>query len=280
MTTFPLTDCCAMLGIDPKTLRHWLHHAQMTLHVHPTDGRSKCLTTEQLQQLAALHACSLALPEVLAPSQLVQSSPLTTPAMPASQPETELLGKLAHLETQVTTLQEHLTHLALELLHERELRSERRLQALEALLQQPATIASSSPISTRAEGSKRKEGAAQTPGLPPTHRRPRARVLPLIAYAASGRYVVICPSVGELSLVPDSPEWFAWLASLSSFQFVGKLGRFSAHRVFHQGPTRYWQANRVIHQHRYKPYLGGTEHLTIDCLEQVAATLQSYADSR
>ena len=280
MTTIPVTDCCAMLGIDPKTLRHWLHHAQMPLHAHPTDRRSKGLTTEQLLQLAALHACSLALPEVLAPSHLVQSAPLTAPATPLSQPETELLGKLAQLETQVASLQQHLAHLALDLLQERELRAERRLQALEALLQQPAAVASSWPISTRAQGSKRVEGAAQAPGLPPTHRRPRARVLPLIAYAASGHYVVICPSAGELSVLPDSPECFAWLASLSSFQFVGKLGRFSAHRVFHQGPTRDFQANRVIHQHRYKPYLGGTEHLTIDCLEQVAAPLQSYADSR
>jgi hypothetical protein len=269
-----------MLGIDPKTLRHWLHQAQMALHVHPTDGRSKCLTTEQLQQLAALHACSLALPEVLPPKPRVQSSPPLASATPACPPDSVLLGKLAQLETQVASLQQHLTHLALDLLQERELRSERRLQALEALLQHPAAVASSWPISTRAEGSQRQQGAAQAPGLPPTHRRPRARVLPLIAYAASGHYVVICPSAGELSLVPDSPEWFAWLASLSSFQFVGKLGRFSAHRVFHQGPTRYWQANRVIHQHRYKPYLGGTEHLTIDALEQVAATLQSYADSR
>jgi hypothetical protein len=39
MTTFPLTDCCAMLSIDPKTLRHWLKLAQMPLHVHPTDAR-------------------------------------------------------------------------------------------------------------------------------------------------------------------------------------------------------------------------------------------------
>jgi hypothetical protein len=275
MTTIPVTDCCAMLGIDPKTLRHWLHHAQMPLQAHPTDGRSKCLTTEQLQQLAALHARSLALPE-----PRVQSSPHPASATPACPADSVLLGKLVQLETQVASLQQHLTHLALDLLQERELRSGRRRQALEALLQQPAAIASSSPLSTRAEGSKRQEEAAQAPGLPPMHRRPRARVLPLIAYAASGHYVVICPSAGELSLVPDSPEWFAWLASLSSFQFVGKLGRFSAHRVFHTGPTRYWQANRVIHQHRYKPYLGGTEHLTIDCLEQVAATLQSYADSR
>jgi hypothetical protein len=52
MTTIPLTDCCMMLGIDPKTLRHWLTQAHLPLHTHPTDARIKCLTLEQVQQLA------------------------------------------------------------------------------------------------------------------------------------------------------------------------------------------------------------------------------------
>ncbi len=271
MTTIPLTDCCAMLGIDPKTLRHWLHQAQMSLHAHPTDGRIKCLSREQVQHLAALHARPIALPEGCAPCQQVPSSPLPPPAC---QPATELLDKLSQLEAQVASLQHHLTHLALDLLQERELRYERRLQALEACVP-PTTAPAASPAQApiRAEATKWEEGACQ-------QRRPRSRVLPLIEYGASGSYVVICPTQGDLSLVPDSPPWFAWLASVSSFRFVGKRGRFSAHRVFHKGPTRYWQANRVIHQHRYKPYLGGTEHLTIDRLEQTAATLQSYLEAR
>jgi hypothetical protein len=93
-------------------------------------------------------------------------------------------------------------------------------------------------------------------------------------------YIVICPQEGELHLRPDSPEWFAWLACVSSFRFVGKCGRFTACRVYDKGPTRSWQAHRVIHQRHYKPHLGVTEHLTIDCLEQAAARLQSYVDSR
>ena len=66
----------------------------------------------------------------------------------------------------------------------------------------------------------------------------------------------------------------------SSFRFVGKCGRFTACRVYDKGPTRSWQAHRVIHQRHYKPHLGVTEHLTIDSLEQAAARLQSYVDSR
>jgi hypothetical protein len=39
MSMVPLTDWCALLCIDPKTLRNFLKLAQMPLHVHPTDAR-------------------------------------------------------------------------------------------------------------------------------------------------------------------------------------------------------------------------------------------------
>ena len=55
MTTIAQTDCCTMLGIDPKTLRHWLQQATMQFTAHPTDARLKCLTQAQVQQLATLH---------------------------------------------------------------------------------------------------------------------------------------------------------------------------------------------------------------------------------
>ena len=296
MSTFALTQCCRMRAIDAKTLRQWLRQANLPLHVHPTDARLKCLSLEQLQQLATLHGRPFPSPVSAPPAPLVAAAAQLQPQLPThvepvcdgaqgktintSSPtfagEADLIAKLVQLETQVASMQHHLTRLALELLQERELRYERRLQALEAHVQQTgAPTAEPPPAPTQPEA-----GAQQARRPQPTPRRPRSRVLPLVEYAASGHYVVICPTEGELPLVPDSPEWFAWLASLSSFQFVGKGGRFSAHRVFHKGPTRYWQANRVIHQHRYKPYLGVTEHLTIDCLEQTAATLQSYLEAR
>ena len=236
MTTFPLNDCCRLLGVDPKTLRHWLALAQIPLHPHPTDGRIKALTGEQVQHLASVHARPLELP------------PRPTPALAA-----ELLDKLSYMETQLASLQQQLTRLALDLLQQ---------QPPEHLRQ------STTELTTPAHGAS------------PIPRRPRSRVLPLIEYGAAGRYVLICPTQGELAWLPDSPQWFAWLASLSSFQFVGPGGRFSAHRVFHKGPTRYWQAHRSLHQHRYKLYLGITESLTIACLEQAAATLQSHRDLR
>jgi len=75
-------------------------------------------------------------------------------------------------------------------------------------------------------------------------------------------------------LTPDSSAWFDWLATLSSFRFVGKQGRFTAYRKGRM--SRRWLAYRTIHQHDYQHYLSITDHLTIDCLEQMAAKLQSY----
>ena len=84
-------------------------------------------------------------------------------------------------------------------------------------------------------------------------------------------------NAGELALIADSPEWFAWLATLPSFRFVGKPRRFTAYRRDRR--SRSWRAHRSIHQHDYKQTLGVTDQLTIQRLEQAAATLQSHLDS-
>ena len=72
MTLLPLRQGCALLGIDPKTLRHWVQQANLSVHPHPSDARIKCVTSQQLEQLAALHhrpldepaeACPPLLPE-------------------------------------------------------------------------------------------------------------------------------------------------------------------------------------------------------------------------
>ena len=104
----------------------------------------------------------------------------------------------------------------------------------------------------------------------------RNRLIPLIEYGASGHYVLICPQQGELHIKPDSPEWFVWLASLSSFRFVGQAGRFSARRGYNRSPNRSWYAQRTIHQQFQSKYIGVSEHVTIDRLEQIAADLQSH----
>jgi len=114
MTTFPLIDCCEMLAIDPKTLRHWLRQATLPLHAHPSDARVKCLTMEQVQSLAALHGRALkphpSLPSASGASASIcgQPKPLTSPA---SLSEADLQQKLAALEAQVTLLHQQLAHL-------------------------------------------------------------------------------------------------------------------------------------------------------------------------
>ena len=87
-------------------------------------------------------------------------------------------------------------------------------------------------------------------------------------------------SPNSQALEPDSPEWFDWLASLSSFRFVGQQGRFTAYRDSKHGrPTRSWRAYRCIHQQNYKHSVGVTDQLTITRLEQVAAIFQAHVDA-
>ncbi len=88
--------------------------------------------------------------------------------------------------------------------------------------------------------------------------------------------MVICPEHGLLTLEPDTPEWFAPLATLSSFRFVGTSGRLTAHREVQHLPRAAWRAHRQIRNHTYNVRLGSTECLTIAALEQAAATLQAH----
>jgi hypothetical protein len=187
----------------------------------------------------------------------------------ALQDETAWLKQIAHLEAQVASLQHQLAALL----------SLAGPVTLSGSLQQPGKQGDGQVDRKIASVENTPESGPHhgwTPHPGESRRRP---VLPLIAYGATGSYVVIYPLQGELALVPDSAQWFAWLASLSSFRFVGKLGRLSASRTYDHGPQRTWFAYRCIHQHDYKHYLGTTDHLTIDVLEEMAARFQSYVDA-
>ena len=279
MTLFPLTDCCDLLAVDPKTLRQWLKHAAMPLQAHPTDARVKCLTLAQVQQLAGSHGRTLQLHPVPplgsggSTAVCGESQSLPLPVCPS---EADLQRQLASLQAQVVLLQQQLAHLTSVLLLGPQTSVEQVRTSLAALLPPIGSLQPSSPARPQ-QGETSQAESGLRPHPAENRRRP---LLPLIEYGAGGSYVVICPQQGELHLHPDSPEWFAWLASVSSFRFVGKGGRFTACRVYDKGPTRSWQAHRFIHQHLYKPHLGVTECLTIDRLEQAAAKLQSYVDSR
>jgi hypothetical protein len=303
MTTLPLADCSRMLGIHPKTLRHWLKQAGVPLAAHSRDARIKCVTEEDLQQVARLHgrplpfsaasaspeeACVLSSPEGQALSsqeneaQHLQAVGSLSTSFPQ---ETDLIQKLSCLETRVGTLEAQLAHLTLAWLQERERSVERQLSALETLTAELVGRSVCSPSlpdpQVRGTGLER-AGASHSPrALHPAEQLVRSRRPPLIEYSAQGIYVIISSQEGELHLQPDSRAWFDWLATLSSFRFVGPAGRFTAHRGYKQGQqTHFWSASRCVRRHTSKHYLGVTESLTLASLEHVATRLQSEVDAR
>jgi transposase-like protein len=256
MTLMSLADCCRQLAIDPKTLRRWLAQAPFTRQPHPQDGRLKGLTEEQLRWLAQAHHRHLAtLPQEQ--EGVAPSTPITSPTLPEDL--RELLQALRVLPAQLVALQEQLADLAHQLSH----------------LSGPAsTMRSQSGATTRATGRRQSRGQACCNGQ---QRRPSsAQVLALVEYAGEGRYVVISPRGGLLPFEPDTPAWFAWLTTCSSFRFVGKLGRLTAHRELHNVSRAVWRAHRTIRNHTYNVHLGKTESLTIAALEQAAAALHAH----
>src|SRR5438105_127531 len=76
-----------------------------------------------------------------------------------------------------------------------------------------------------------------------------------------------------LRIVPDSPEWFAWLDQVSSFAFVGKSGHYTARKEAKQRGGRYWSAYLATSTQLTKRYLGKTADLTLARLEQIARIL-------
>jgi hypothetical protein len=288
MTLLPFADCCVWLGVDPKTLRLWLKAATLSCCPHPSDARLKCLTPSQVRHLADLHGrclphqllgaaaeptlCSCVAPHI---SQ-VASAPGPQALTPT--PDADLRHQFTLLQTQVATLQEHVTELALTLLREREARWQERTAQFKAPLPSsdaPPTLpaqACADPLSACSPVPVPSVASTQRPPAPAS-----SRALPLIEYWSGGTYGIISPTEGVLALVPDTPQWFNWLATLSSFRFLGQQGRLSASR--NKGRAS-WMAYRRIHGQSYAYGLGQTAHVTIARLEQMAATLQSHASAR
>lgn len=264
MTLLSVADCCRQLAIDPKTFRRWLKQAQLELSPHPTDGRSKGLCPQQLEQLAAAHRRTL-LPSQTQPPPEPATSRQDAAGLSAAElalPESELLGRLL---AQLSTVQELLVQLSQQLVPP-PLSSAGPVQP--PAPEEPAAL--DSPPAGLPAASKEQPSVQQS--LP----RPPARVLPLVEYGRDGHYVVICPKQGRLSFEPDSPQWFAWLESRSSFRFVGKAGHFTAHRESDRLPNAVWRAHRKIRNRTYNQRLAHTSDLTSSVLEQAAATLQAH----
>jgi len=79
----------------------------------------------------------------------------------------------------------------------------------------------------------------------------------------------------SLSLIPESSEWFEWLASISSFAFEGRAGRFTARREMKQRGESYWIAYQRADGKLLKRYLGRTSDLTAEKLEATARSMHA-----
>jgi hypothetical protein len=249
MIFLSIADACRHLGIDPKTLRRWLTDAHLPLQPHPGDARKHGLSEDHLRLLARLHQRAL---------------PLLPPREPAGPVPAELPPQLFALPQTLSALHAQLTAL------------QQQVAELTHLLQQhvhppaPAQQARAARLAPAAPRSRRAASATPTPPRQPTH------VLPRVEWASDGHYVVLCPQHGLLTFEPDSPTWFAWLATQSAFRFVSQHGRFTAHHEVLRVPHGAWRAHRHIRNHSYNLRLGPTQELTIAVLEQAAATLQAH----
>src|SRR5439155_12138795 len=170
-----------------------------------------------------------------------------------------LLHRLSALPEQLVALEQHVAQLT-------------------ALLEAPRRPTVTTPTTQRraARGraptaTKARRAAASSAPRP----IPSAQVIPRVEYVQEGHYVVLCPKGGLLPLAPDTPEWFTWLATQSSFRFVGKEGHFSAHHEW-RVPRGAWRAHRTIRNHSYTLRLAPTHELTMAVLEQAAAALQAH----
>jgi len=257
MTCVSLADSCRQLAIDPKTLRRWLAQAPFTLQSHAHDARRTGLTEEQLRWLAQAHHRSLPnLPQE--PSQPA-SVPSAEETLALPDDLLEVFVALRALPAQLAALQEQLADLTHQFSH---------------LAEPASTTRSRAAVTSKATNSRRSSRGRTKSSQP--QRPSQAQVLALVEYAGEGHYVVISPKGGLLPFEPDTPAWFAWLTTCSSFRFVGKLGRLTAHRELHNPSRAVWRAHRNIRNHTYNVRLGKTEQLSIAALEQAAAALHAH----
>src|SRR5713226_2093902 len=88
----------------------------------------------------------------------------------------------------------------------------------------------------------------------------------------------------EHVLLVGTPEWYAWLATVTTFAFTSDSGSFTA-RKEQVGNNRggwYWKAYRKRGGILYRSYLGKSEELTLVRLNTVAQmlALQSGIDGQ
>ncbi len=81
-------------------------------------------------------------------------------------------------------------------------------------------------------------------------------------------------------LVMGTPDWYAWLATASTFTFTSDISTFTV-RKERAGNKRggwYWKAYRTQHGKLSSIYLGKSEALTLERLNEAARTLAHISD--
>lgn len=264
MPLLSLADSCRLLAIDARTLHRWLRLAHISVQAHPIDARFTCLTSDQVQHLAAMHRRTL--PESSEPPFPVACSASSIPSdgntasvcscvrSAASGPITELTRQPGSLHAQIAALQHHLTLLTEQVKHEQP----RHTSILKTIENHPLDTSATSSPDTSTTSSPQKEAIPAS-----IDRRQHPHVLPLVEYGVQGNSVVISPQEGLLSFEPDSPEWFAWLSTLPSFRFIGQHGRLTAFHGSQCSATTPWWGHRQIRHHSHKRRLGFTAQMTI-----------------
>lgn len=98
-----------------------------------------------------------------------------------------------------------------------------------------------------------------------------------IKYTAAKHYIFFDTEEHDQlvrGMKPDTPEYFQWLSGLKSFHFEGREGRFTARQENRaESDKTYWTAYRKHNHRQLRRYLGATEKLTIETLENAAKHL-------
>lgn len=98
-----------------------------------------------------------------------------------------------------------------------------------------------------------------------------ARTTPAAAYGflsyttPTGRYVQ--------GIAVGSPEWFTWLEQAESFRFENNVGTFTARKEARARGGMYWTAYRRAGGKLHRVYLGASDDLTPERLQQAARDL-------
>src|SRR6476661_7358722 len=75
----------------------------------------------------------------------------------------------------------------------------------------------------------------------------------------------------ESSIMVDTPEWFTWLESATTFAFSSPSGNFTARKEARARGGLYWKAYHTAHGTLHRAYLGRTSDLTLERLNEAAA---------